>query len=124
MQNPEDFRANVERAFRFADKNGDGKVTKKEAEEGRGRILERLIELGDTDKDGALSMEELKKVPPPPDGQRRGSREYFMPDLNNPGSQGTRTDPPVSVPSPAVTIRAPTAAPVPDDEPPAIFPAS
>src|ERR1700752_1460601 len=39
-------------------------------------------------------------------------------------AQGTRTDPPVSVPRPAVTIRAPTAAPVPDDEPPAILVAS
>jgi hypothetical protein len=39
-------------------------------------------------------------------------------------AQGTRTEPPVSVPSPAVTIRAPTAAPVPDDEPPAILLAS
>ena len=39
-------------------------------------------------------------------------------------AQGTLTEPPVSVPRPAVTTRAPTAAAVPDDEPPAIFVAS
>jgi hypothetical protein len=36
-------------------------------------------------------------------------------------AQGILTDPPVSVPSPAVTMRVPIAVAVPDDEPPAIF---
>jgi hypothetical protein len=39
-------------------------------------------------------------------------------------AQGILTDPPVSVPRPAVTIRAPIAAAVPDEEPPATFVAS
>jgi hypothetical protein len=39
-------------------------------------------------------------------------------------AHGTRTEPPVSVPRPAVTTRAPSAAPVPDDEPPALRVAS
>src|SRR5438874_13206631 len=36
-------------------------------------------------------------------------------------AQGILTDPPVSVPSPAVTMRAPITAPVPDGEPPALL---
>jgi hypothetical protein len=36
-------------------------------------------------------------------------------------AQGILTDPPVSVPSPAVTIRAPIAAAVPEEDPPAIL---
>lgn len=93
-QSPEEIRRAAERVFRLADKNNDGKVTRAEAEGvPGGRILDRLFDIGDTDKDKALSAEELKKIPPPPMNMRRGSREYFMPDLENPGSEGTRIDP-------------------------------
>lgn len=80
----------------FMDRNRDGKLTKVEAESSPGgqfaRIFDRLLEVGDSNKDGALSIEEMKKLPDPP-MQRRGSSEYFMPDLKDPSSRGTQINP-------------------------------
>jgi hypothetical protein len=58
-----------------------------------GRRLDRLFQEGDTNKDGFLTAAEIKAVPPPPTMPGRGSAEYYMPDLNDPQSKGTRFDP-------------------------------
>lgn len=93
---PEQIRENPERVLAFMDRNRDGKLSKVEAENSPGgqfaRIFDRLLEVGDSNKDGMLSVEELKKLPDPP-MQRRGSSEYFMPDLKDPSSRGTQINP-------------------------------
>ncbi|MCC7420474.1 MAG: DUF1549 domain-containing protein [Planctomycetaceae bacterium] len=87
------LRENPELAIRRLDQNRDGKLSKSEAEDGPlGRLFDRLLGLGDTNKDGMLSAEELKKIEPPMMAGR-GSREYHMPDLNNPSAPGKRIDP-------------------------------
>ncbi len=88
------FRENPERTIRLLDKNGDGMLAKSEVEDAPlGRIFDRLVQLGDTNKDGLLSADEIKKLPAPMMMQGRGSREYYMPDLLNPGSRGKQVDP-------------------------------
>jgi len=94
---PEQFRENPERLFTLYDHNRDGKITKKEVEDSQFggqflRVFEFMLQNGDANKDGALTMEELKKLPPPP-MQGRGAMEYYMPDLKNPSSRGTIIDP-------------------------------
>ncbi len=93
---PEQIRENPERVMSFMDRNRDGKLTKVEAESSPGgqfaRIFDRLLEVGDSNKDGALSIEEMKKLPDP-QMPRRGSSEYFMPDLKDPSSRGTQINP-------------------------------
>ncbi len=86
---------NPERFFRFLDKNRNGKITKNEvASTQLARFFDRLLQRGDLNKDGGLSLTELKKLPPPMQNQPgRGSAEHFMPDLSNPSSQGTKIDP-------------------------------
>lgn len=93
---PEQIRENPERLMAFMDKNRDGKLSKEEAQNSPGgqfaRIFELLLQNGDSDKDGMLSVAEMKKLPDPP-MQRRGSSEYFMPDLKDPSSRGTQVNP-------------------------------
>lgn len=85
-----------ERTFGFMDRNGDGKVEKTEAENAR-FLRDRFAEIlraGDKDDDGALSKEEFMSIPrPPADQPGRGASEYYMPDLNDPSSRGTRLEP-------------------------------
>ena len=56
------------------------------------QFLDRIFELGDSNKDGALSVAELKALPLP-DQARRGSTEHYMPDLNDPSSKGRLIEP-------------------------------
>jgi hypothetical protein len=88
---------NPEQLFRILDRNRDGKITKEEASRGPGGggpgQFARIIELADTDKDGAVTVEELKKMPRPEARPGRGSEEYFMPDLEHPTAKGTKIDP-------------------------------
>src|SRR5438270_10154997 len=60
----------VERLMRY-DKNGDGKITKDELPE----RMHYLIELGDTNKDGALDRDEIKALAAKldADGRPRGA---------------------------------------------------
>jgi hypothetical protein len=77
------------------DRNGDKKITRSEVQRfGRGgAMLEPLFNRGDTDKDGALTLAEIKNFPTPMMRTGQGSLEYHMPDLNNPQSPGTKVNP-------------------------------
>lgn len=95
------MRENPERFLSFNDRNNDGKVSKEELRSrammapGGGmpaQFLDRLFELGDSNKDGALSLAEIKAIPVP-DQARRGSTEHYMPDLNDPSSKGKLVEP-------------------------------
>ena len=89
------LKENAEQIFRFTDRNRDGKLTKVEAERGPlGRAFDVILERGDKDKDGGLSLAELKAVEfPMPMQVGRGSTEHFMVDLNDPSSPGTKIEP-------------------------------
>ncbi|MEZ5942162.1 MAG: DUF1549 domain-containing protein [Planctomycetaceae bacterium] len=81
------------RVFQFMDRNRDGQLTKDEA---RGPIAERFDEVlarVDADKNKMISKKEFEAARPPMDQPGRGSTEYFMPDLNDPSSQGKLTQP-------------------------------
>ncbi|NQV28398.1 MAG: DUF1549 domain-containing protein [Rhodopirellula sp.] len=90
-----DLKENADRIFRFADRNRDGKLVKAEVQQSPlGRAFDLLLERGDTNKDGGLSLAELKAVEfPMPMQVGRGSTEHFMADLNNPSSPGEKVDP-------------------------------
>jgi hypothetical protein len=82
----------VERVMAF-DKNGDGKVTREELPE----RMHHLLELGDTNKDGALDKEELKKLAEKlrQEGPPRGPRGQ-----RGPGGRGEPPPPPPPPPPP------------------------
>ncbi len=85
-----------DRTFAFMDRNRDGKVVKSEAATVRfiADRFDQILQAADTDKDGALSKEEFASIPrPPADQPGRGAPEYYMPDLNDPSSRGTRVEP-------------------------------
>ena len=85
---------NPERFFAFADRNKDGKITKDEAGNSPiGQLFDRILQIGDKNKDGGMSLAEFKELPPPMDMPGRGESEHFMPDLNNPAAQGKKIDP-------------------------------
>ena len=77
------------------DRNRDGKITKSEAANTPfERLFARAVELGDSNKDGALTVAEVSKIEPPTNNQPgRGSLEHYMPDLSNPASRGTLVKP-------------------------------
>lgn len=86
--------ANAEAIFRFNDRNGDGKLSREEATNSAiGRLFDRVLENGDKNKDGLISLAEFREMPPPPEQPGRGKNEHFMPDLNNPAAQGTKINP-------------------------------
>ncbi len=79
--------------MRRLDANNDGKLTRTETKDSPiGKVFDRLLRRADTDQDQVLSIAELKKVRPP-NNRRRGTIEYFMPDLSDPSSRGRRIDP-------------------------------
>lgn len=86
---------NADRIFRFTDRNRDGKLTKNEVNRGPlSRVFDVLLERGDRNKDGGLSLTELKAVEFPMRMQvGRGSTEHFMADLNDPSSPGQKIEP-------------------------------
>lgn len=86
LQNPEFL-------FRAYDRNRDGKLTEREVQRTRmARGFGRLVSTADKDGDKALTAEEMKSMPLPPNLNRFMS-EYYMPDLSNPTSQGTVVHP-------------------------------
>lgn len=56
------------------------------------KLIDRLFAAGDTDKDGLLSVDEIKTMPQE-DKKRKGSAEHLMADLKHPESPGTVIDP-------------------------------
>ncbi|MCA9110971.1 MAG: DUF1549 domain-containing protein [Planctomycetaceae bacterium] len=84
-----------DRLFKFLDRDRDGNLTAEEAKRNKqfGKRFERLIEIADKNGDGAVSREEVKDLPKPPQAKGRGDTEYFMPDLDNPSEPGTKTVP-------------------------------
>ena len=56
------------------------------------KIIDRLFEFGDTNKDGLLTIDEIKAVRMP-GNKRRGSAEHHMVDLKDPDSAGRVIDP-------------------------------
>lgn len=91
----EELRENPERLIRLLDRDGDRQISRDEAQRGPGggQLFGRLMEVGDTNKDGKLSAEEIKNLPAPMQQTGRGSPEHFMPDLQNPSSKGTQMEP-------------------------------
>jgi hypothetical protein len=88
------FLANPQRIFMFADRNRDQKLSKEEAQNTPlQRIFERALQVADTDGDGMLTVEEIKAMPAPMMNANRNRIEHFMPDLNDPTSTGTLTQP-------------------------------
>ncbi len=80
-------RNNPELIFNRLDQNGDGKIVKDEVGENEfGRNFDRLERIGDTNKDGAISLEEFKAMPAPMNENRR--TEWYKPDLSNPSTPG------------------------------------
>ncbi|HEY4259590.1 MAG TPA: DUF1549 domain-containing protein, partial [Schlesneria sp.] len=95
------MRENPEQFVRFNDRNGDSKITKEEMRArasmmpGGGipaQLVNRIFEQGDSNKDDALTAEEIKSMPVP-NQARRGSTEHYMPDLNDPASKGKLIQP-------------------------------
>ncbi len=88
------FRQNPEKLMRLLDQNNDGKLTQDEVKKRKrlSRVFKRLLKIGDTNNDMGLTVAELKKLPPP-NVNRRAYSEYFMPNLDDPTSKGTRIDP-------------------------------
>ncbi len=80
---------NAEFVFQRNDTNRDGKLSKAEADNSfLARPWDRLIEQGDNDKDGQLSLKEIKDMPQPPMQPGRGKSEHHMPDLKQPNAEG------------------------------------
>lgn len=83
-----------DRIFRQFDQNRDNKLAKSEVQGPLAQQFDRMLENGDSNKDGMLSKEEFAAARMPNNQQPgRGSAEYYMPDLNNPASQGKQIKP-------------------------------
>jgi hypothetical protein len=87
------FREHPERLFHRFDRNHDGKLTKPEVQNTNfAKTFDKLLANADANKDGALTLTEIKKMPAPAN-QRRPTSEYHMPNLKDPSSQGTLIQP-------------------------------
>jgi len=88
------FRQNPEKLFRLLDQDRDGVLTQQEVKKRKGlnRAFKQLLKVGDKNNDNGLSIEEFKKLPPP-NIRRQATAEYYMPNLDDPTSKGTRIDP-------------------------------
>lgn len=79
------------------DRNDDQIITKQEAARTPLQRLfnnERAMERVDRDGDGRLTIEEIRTAEPASNNRPgQGSTEHFMPDLDNPASEGTQVDP-------------------------------
>ena len=98
------MRENPEQWFAMLDRNKDKKITKEEMRPGQGlmargqgqavppQFSDRLFEIADTNKDGALTLAEIKAMPQPMQSGR-GSAEHHMSDLKDPSSKGKLIQP-------------------------------
>ncbi len=92
-RDPSAFLNNPEQLFRALDRNRDQKLDQTEANQAQqfARIFERMLEYGDTDKDGAITIAEFKAMPRP-EGIRTQT-EHYMQDLEHPNEQGALMQP-------------------------------
>lgn len=94
MGGPADLLRNPEQLLRMLDRDGDGAISRSEGDRGPGgQLFTRLLDNADANKDGKVTVEEMKKAPPPPMMGRRPTPEHLMPDLQNPSSEGIKVDP-------------------------------
>lgn len=99
QRGPNGRQVDAEQLFRIMDRNRDGKLEKSEARGPLATRFDQTLGFADADKDGKLSKEEFSKTQMMANAQPgRGELEYFMPDLNNPASQGTLTQPVFFIP--------------------------
>ncbi len=89
------FQQNPGKLIRQLDNNRDGILTKDEVKSRKqlSRVFGRLLKAGDKNGDMGLSAEELKNLPKLDNNNARRNSEYYMPDLDDPTSKGTRIDP-------------------------------
>lgn len=92
------LKENAERLFLVADRNRDRKLTKAEVDGTPqagplARLFDRVLENGDTNKDNAISLDEIRKLQPPMNMPGQGATEYYMPDLKDPTSRGKLVQP-------------------------------
>lgn len=66
----------AEQLFRKLDANGDGKVAASEATGDQARFFERLLRVGDADKDGALTLREFQSALKPEARPRDPAPEF------------------------------------------------
>ena len=89
--------ANPDAFIRRLDRDGDKRISNEEARQGPngGGFAVRLFEIGtDTNKDGFLTADEIRKAPFPQMMQPgQGAAEYHMPDLQHPQTEGKKMDP-------------------------------
>ena len=82
-----------EKFIQQVDRNNDNKITLDEIRNDQfRRVFNVLMERADANKDKALTAAELKAMPIP-EMPGRGSLEYYMPNLDDPGDRGKKTDP-------------------------------
>ena len=91
----EELRENPAPLIALLDRDGDKQISAEEAKQGPGggQLFTRLMEIGDTDKNGKISADEFKSLPPPMEQAGRGAEEHFMPDLADPKSKGKEMSP-------------------------------
>lgn len=82
-----------EKFLKLVDRNRNNQIDRAEIRDKNNGPLNRLFELGDKDKSNALTLQELKEIPRPPERTGQGAAEHFMPDLEHPEDRGKQMDP-------------------------------
>jgi len=92
-QRGQDF--SPERLFQGLDRNRDGEIEKSEARGPLSQRFDTLLATIDKNKNGKLSLKEFQEARRPANNVQpgRGESEYYMPDLDDPSSKGTLTEP-------------------------------
>ena len=89
-----DQEIDLDQLFRRLDRNRDGLLSRQEARGPLANRFDRIVANFDRDQNGLLSKEELTEARLQANNQPgRGSREYYMPDLDNPTERGTLIQP-------------------------------
>ncbi|WP_197440980.1 DUF1549 domain-containing protein [Thalassoglobus neptunius] len=94
------YTENVDQIFRALDRNRDGFLVKAEARGPFATRFDQILAASDSDKNGKLSLKEFESIREMANMAQpgRGELEYYMPNLSNPASQGTLTEPVFFIP--------------------------